>query len=144
MSVYFVTAREVNAVKIGNSNDPVARLGEIQWGCPCELKLEAIIDGDQEVEFALHRRFADDRIRGEWFRITEMIEAMMAQVPTPDQPKKTRVPRAKKARPAASDIRARHEAYVASVRAGEMRALKRRIASGDIHFPFRAQEKANA
>ena len=140
MSVYFVTAREVNAVKIGNSNDPFARLGEIQWGCPCDLKLEAVFDGGQEEEFALHRRFAEQRIRGEWFRINDIIELMMSQAATPEAPRKGRVQRSKKI--ARENYRQRHDRYAASVHRAEMREINKRIASGDITFPFR--EKADA
>jgi hypothetical protein len=86
MSVYFVTCREANAVKIGSSLEPHARLPEIQWGCPLPLTLEAVRPGgNSEQEFELHRRFADDRIRGEWFRITPMIEAIMAASPVSSQ-----------------------------------------------------------
>jgi hypothetical protein len=77
MSVYFVTCREANAVKIGFSVEPRARLPEIQWGCPLALTLEAIMPGDQSEERRLHRWFADDRITGEWFRLTEMIELLI-------------------------------------------------------------------
>lgn len=77
MSVYFVTCREANAVKIGFSVEPRARLPEIQWGCPLPLTLEAILQGDQQEERRLHRWFADERITGEWFRITDMIELLI-------------------------------------------------------------------
>ncbi len=77
MSVYFATCREANAVKIGSSTEPEVRLGEIQWGCPLLLTLEAILPGGIEEEFALHRRFSDDRIRGEWFTITDHIELVI-------------------------------------------------------------------
>jgi hypothetical protein len=77
MSVYFVTCREANAVKIGFSVQPRARLPEIQWGCPLRLTLEAVMPGNHEEEARLHRWFADDRITGEWFRLTEMLELVI-------------------------------------------------------------------
>jgi hypothetical protein len=77
VSVYFVTCREANAVKIGFSVEPRARLPEIQWGCPLPLTLEAVLPGDHQEEARLHRWFADDRITGEWFRLTEMIELII-------------------------------------------------------------------
>lgn len=78
MSVYFATIREINAVKIGSSLEPFARLAEIQTHCPLPVVIEAILPGGCEEEFTFHRRFADDHIRGEWFAINEMIEAIIA------------------------------------------------------------------
>jgi hypothetical protein len=86
MSVYFITCREVDAVKIGYSGDPHGRLPEIQTGCPLPLTLEAMTPGTKEHERQLHQRFADDRLHGEWFRLTDIIEAMMkecGEVPPP-------------------------------------------------------------
>lgn len=77
MSVYFVTCREAGAVKIGFSVEPRARLPEIQWGCPLPLTLEAIVLGDHQEEKRFHRWFADERITGEWFRLTEMLELII-------------------------------------------------------------------
>lgn len=77
MSVYFVTCREACAVKIGYSVEPRARLPEIQWGCPLPLTLEAVMPGDHQEEKRIHGWFADDRITGEWFRLTEMIELVI-------------------------------------------------------------------
>lgn len=88
MSVYFVTCREANAVKIGSSGDPRLRLKEIQWGCPLEVTLEAILPGAAEDEHAFHARFADDRIRLEWFSLTPMIEAIIAANPLPAEEEK--------------------------------------------------------
>jgi hypothetical protein len=40
--------------------------------------LEAVIMGSRrERESELHRQFADERIRGEWFTITPLIESMI-------------------------------------------------------------------
>lgn len=83
MSVYFATCREASAVKIGSSVDPHSRLYEIQVGCPLEILIEAVVPGGVEQERAMHRRFEDDLIRGEWFRLTEMIEAIIAANPAP-------------------------------------------------------------
>lgn len=77
MSVYFVTCREANAVKIGFSVEPLARLPEIQWGCPLPLTLEAVMSGTHQDEARMHRWFAEERITGEWFRLSEMIELVI-------------------------------------------------------------------
>lgn len=85
MSVYFVTCRAANAVKIGYSVEPRARLPEIQWGCPLPLTLEAVMPGDASEERRLHRWFVDDRITGEWFRLSEMIELIIKNNAVPHE-----------------------------------------------------------
>lgn len=90
MSVYFVTCREANAVKIGYSVEPAARLPEIQLGCPLALTLEAVMPGNHQEEARLHRWFADERITGEWFRLNEMLELIIKNNAVPHQTKLTR------------------------------------------------------
>lgn len=65
--VYFVQAGENGPVKIGLAEDPDRRVAELQTGCFAELRLLGTIAGDRGTERALHERFADYRIRGEWF-----------------------------------------------------------------------------
>lgn len=94
MSVYFITCREANAVKIGHSRDPQLRLKEVQCGCPFEAKLEALHPGASQEERAYHGRFADAHIRGEWFRITPVIETIIANNPVPKRPEPKPLPMA--------------------------------------------------
>lgn len=149
MSVYFVTCREANAVKIGSSLEPRARLSEIQWGCPLELRLEAVLPGGCEQEFAFHERFSEVRLRGEWFSINEMIEAIIAANPpapiaSKEKPQVTREQLHKAARK--RKFLDEQEAIRMSGARLNTRLLTRdqrkRIASGDITFPFRASEPA--
>lgn len=96
MSVYFATCREANAVKIGSSIDPYARLPEIQHGCPLLITIEAVMPGDASEEFRLHRWFTEERIRGEWFTITEEIERLIekhAVPPTTERKRRNSKPR---------------------------------------------------
>ena len=88
MSVYFATCREANAVKIGSSIEPHQRLVELQAYCPLLLTLEAVLPGGREEEQTFHRRFEDERIRGEWFTITEMMELIIAANPAGPRPEK--------------------------------------------------------
>jgi hypothetical protein len=88
VSVYFATIREQNLVKIGCSFEPESRLKELQVGCPFTVHIEATLPGHIQEEKALHRRFADDRVRGEWFTITPMIEAVMEQARLAEAAKK--------------------------------------------------------
>ena len=84
--IYFATAREASAVKIGYSGDPHIRMTEVQVGCPFKVKLEAVLPGTLADERALHGRFSDARLNGEWFRITPFIEAIIAANPPPAPP----------------------------------------------------------
>jgi len=79
--VYFVAADVDNRllVKIGVTRDLPKRFSTLQTGSPIELRLGLglIVQNPRSFEKALHRRFADKRVRREWFEIT-MAEALTA------------------------------------------------------------------
>jgi len=57
-------------VKIGiATGSPQERLKQLQTGCPNELVLRAEMPGCQSDESALHRIFARQHVRGEWFHL---------------------------------------------------------------------------
>ena len=64
---YFIGA-EHGPIKIGSARDVHQRLTVLQTGHPEELYIYAVADGGYTTEEALHREFADCRLRGEWFR----------------------------------------------------------------------------
>ena len=64
--VYFIRA-ETGQIKIGISYDPVGRLHDLRGASPVPLKLLGAIPGGIEQEIALHKRFAKQRLHGEWF-----------------------------------------------------------------------------
>ncbi len=64
--VYFIRA-ESSQIKIGISYDPVGRLHDLRGASPVPLKLLGTIPGGIEQEIALHKRFAKQRLHGEWF-----------------------------------------------------------------------------
>lgn len=150
MSVYFITCRKTGTVKIGSSLEPHVRLKELQTAHPFELKVEAILPGGVEEEHDMHRRFADERLRGEWFTITEMIELIIRNNPAgdPPPPRKASVPSKAQLRRIANRRTARQleedrrEAYLAERRREGQKLLRRLEGAGAIHFPFR--EKADA
>jgi hypothetical protein len=79
--IYFVQAGdESQPIKIGFARDVEKRLRGLQCTCPDQLRLLAVMDGDKEVEAALHGLMASHRIRGEWFRpvgeLLDLIEAV--------------------------------------------------------------------
>jgi hypothetical protein len=127
VSVYFITAREVGRVKIGCAYDPFRRNADLQAGSPCNLTLEAVLKGGHAEERQLHRLFDEERVRGEWFVITEEIERAIAANPAPkrlsEQAMRELMPHKPPRNPEERD---------------ELREIKRRLRSGDIHFPFRA------
>lgn len=79
--IYFVTAREIGRVKIGYSENPEARFSKLQSDSPITLALERVMDGEVSDEMALHERFADARLSGEWFALTADLDAFMAGLP---------------------------------------------------------------
>lgn len=64
--VYFIQAAS-GPIKIGRAADARVRCAELQTGSHEELVLLATLKGGRVVERELHRRFAEHRIRGEWF-----------------------------------------------------------------------------
>lgn len=76
MPVYFIAENENNdpnslRVKVGRSVDIQVRLRTFQTGSPYELKLMGWIesDDDKQLELALHDRYSDLNIHGEWFNL---------------------------------------------------------------------------
>ena len=69
---YFIGA-EHGPIKIGSARDVHQRLTVLQTGHPEPLYIYAYADGGYETEEKMHRDFAADRLRGEWFRRSERI-----------------------------------------------------------------------
>jgi hypothetical protein len=69
MSIYFVQGEDYGPVKIGFTShvDPETRLSALQCGSPVKLILRAAVQGTVAEEAELHRRFAAQRLHGEWF-----------------------------------------------------------------------------
>lgn len=68
-TIYFVQADPSGPVKIGYTGRRVrARMAEGQTFAPQELTLLAETYGTMADEAKLHRLFAHQRVRGEWFR----------------------------------------------------------------------------
>lgn len=74
--VYFMQSQGGDeAVKIGWSMNPNRRLAEVGQGHPYGLAIVALLPGGRAVEFALHRRFKEYRLGGEWFS-REVVDAL--------------------------------------------------------------------
>ncbi len=77
--VYIVGTRA--AVKIGRTTDIASRMVRFQTANLERLQLLAIMPGGAELEAELHKRFADARINGEWFKRTPEIRALIRDNP---------------------------------------------------------------
>lgn len=78
--VYFIRRGESGPFKIGWSRSPRARLAQLQTGQEVQLRLVAMAPGGSREESALHRRFAETRLVGEWFRSSPIICAYINTV----------------------------------------------------------------
>lgn len=67
--VYFIFDEEKNKVKIGKSQTPDARLGDLQRGSTSILRLLGYIPGGHSKESELHKQFDHLRAHGEWFNM---------------------------------------------------------------------------
>lgn len=133
MSVYFITAREVGRVKIGCAYDPEQRLAKLQTMSPCDLALEAVLHGTYAEEGQIHKLFEEERVRGEWFTITEEIEAVIAANRAPKKLSKKDIQTLQPVKPPREPVD----------RSG-LQEINKRLRSGDIHFPFRTQTEVAA
>jgi hypothetical protein len=88
--IYFIQEPAEDAIKIGYSTEPSRRLSTLQTSHPRDLELLAVWPGDQNLEKQIHERFAQFRIRGEWFRPAQELLDFISEnstntvVPCPD------------------------------------------------------------
>lgn len=81
---YLIGADGSPLVKIGYASDPRKRLKSLQTGQPMTLSLLWTQPGNYES--ALHQRFAEHQVRGEWFDLTalgdavEVVEAAIEEI----------------------------------------------------------------
>lgn len=73
--VYFCQLESDGPIKIGISFDAKKRVAGLQTANPYKLTLLGHVPGGALLEDALHKRFATDRIHGEWFKpVAPLIE----------------------------------------------------------------------
>jgi hypothetical protein len=172
VSVYFITCREVNMVKIGYSNRVRARFTSVKVCCPIEARLELMLLGGKEEEKAIHAALKNDRVRGEWFWITEAVQRFIDNPPPApkehadlDAPYTNLEQHEKLVKRIARKRRSRSEAETAALsrlalsRSRETDEAEKRLAAahhngnrelarleakGEITFPFRQLEDAES
>lgn len=69
--IYFIESG--NMVKIGRTKDIEKRMSSIRTSCPFPIKLLAYVVADPDLEKRIHRDFAEDRVHGEWFNLSEKL-----------------------------------------------------------------------
>lgn len=76
--IYVISQGESAIVKIGHGGNPKKRVTELQTGSPIPLVLQWTHEGDENLEGHLHAVFKEYRIRGEWFDLTPLGDAVSA------------------------------------------------------------------
>jgi hypothetical protein len=79
--VYFIAAGDSGAVKIGCAECALTRVGSLQSSNHLELKLLLAVEHRfaRSLEKKLHSRFADRRIRGEWYWLDGPVREAVAE-----------------------------------------------------------------
>lgn len=74
MSVYMFADHPRGVVKIGTAANAKQRFRTIQSGYPWPLVMARVMDGDALLERRIHKRYAAQRLNGEWFNwLDEML-----------------------------------------------------------------------
>lgn len=70
--VYIIQRAFTDMYKIGWTIEaPRKRMATLQTGCPDPLKLKAAYCTTSNVEKILHRLFTQQRVQGEWFKLSQ-------------------------------------------------------------------------
>lgn len=72
---YFIEAHGLNRVKIGSSRSVTRRLSTLSSMSPVKLELLAVTTCEEQL---LHRLFTADRLHGEWFEKTPLLESFIS------------------------------------------------------------------
>jgi hypothetical protein len=83
--VYFIQAGgRGGPIKIGRARDVFQRLNQLQTGSPEELEILAVLAGAAvDLEKHLHQRFANSHLRGEWFKPSRELLALIESARKP-------------------------------------------------------------
>lgn len=78
--VYYMQAVNGGPIKIGVAYDPEERLKQIAHHAAQPIRLLAYHVGDFQDEAALHKRFSEERLHGEWFADSPRLLAHLDRV----------------------------------------------------------------
>jgi hypothetical protein len=78
--IYFIESGRLGPIKIGFTkyDSVTARVSQLQTAHPHELTLLFAMKGGLEREAEMHRTFAPERMRGEWFRSSQRLLGFIA------------------------------------------------------------------
>jgi len=77
--VYFVRGSVTGLIKIGSAINPKRRVKAMQTGSGETLELLSMIPEDGQLsEATLHVALADSRVHGEWFKMTDRLQSIIA------------------------------------------------------------------
>jgi len=82
--IYFAKAEHDTLIKIGTSGCVASRLMALSYEVKSPMILLAAMDGGREVEKEMHNRFADHRVRGEWFTPCQELMDFVLKLPQLD------------------------------------------------------------
>lgn len=81
--VYFAKECVKNgAIKIGVSTNPHTRVRSLDIGSPNGVVIIAVIPGEIQTEREMHNKFAQYRIKGEWFSPSDELLDFIENLPT--------------------------------------------------------------
>ena len=78
--IYAVEALGTGFVKFGVAVDVRKRIEMLQIGCPFELLVLATCVGGQKEEREIHAKLSSSKHRGEWFRLDEQANSVIADM----------------------------------------------------------------
>lgn len=67
--VYFIGSVHHAVVKIGMTGNVLGRIRTIQSSFPSALRIFLVLPGERRLEEIVHRKFAELRMKGEWFHL---------------------------------------------------------------------------
>jgi hypothetical protein len=79
--IYYIACTATERLKIGyTKGEPEVRLKQLQTGSAADLRLIACHAGSPEDERRIHQQFEKQRVRGEWFAMSEELFAHLGMI----------------------------------------------------------------
>lgn len=83
--VYAIRAPVICLVKVGWSENPVKRFGQIKTSSPIEVSLVGFTEAGRDQELEAHKLLREYRVRGEWFHdiglVAEFVRMLAPYLP---------------------------------------------------------------
>jgi len=78
--VYIIGNLDHKVCKIGFAKRPLARLSQLQTGCPYKLVLFKEYLGNIPMEKRLHKKYEEYKLHGEWFEIRDKLKKVILTI----------------------------------------------------------------